>query len=179
MDPKNDVERLIETLMFQEWSEKHTKAYLSDFFCILDKESSDDNMWQVDYYNPEDDTMTSFEVPADKRKKCSIKQEESKVFKKEADTVEQLSVGEITKTDADVVDIAQENLKLQHAHEQPTKSILILQHSKDHKVPIWNVTLMTMALNMFNVKINAITGEVLESSLKSAMSLKREMLSGK
>ena len=37
---------------------------------------------------------------------------------------------------------------------------------------------MTSSLNMFNAKIDAKDGEILESSLKSAMSLKSEILPG-
>jgi hypothetical protein len=66
-------------------------------------------------------------------------------------------------------------LKEKHPSETPNKTVMILQHSKDYKKCIWNITMMTEALNIFNVKLDASTGKVMESSLKSAMSLRKEL----
>ena len=178
IDPKKDLHRLKDSKEYKEWIATHKESYLSDFFCILDKESSDDNIWQIDYYNPSNDTMTSFELPADKRKKCKLKEKESKVFKPEADKVNELILEKIKLNDKEVMDIAKEVLKEKHPGEQAIKTILILQHNRELDVSIWNLTFMTTGLNMFNAKIEPSSGKVLESSLKSAMSLKKEMLPG-
>jgi len=176
IDPKKDIERLKNSKEFKEWLASHEKSYLSDFFCILDDGSSDDNIWQIDYYNPEEDTMTSFELPADKRKSCKLKEASSKIFKKENDKVEELNLSNVELTDVDVITLAKDKMSLDHPGEQRTKTILILQNNRDANEIIWNLTFMTSALNMFNVKIKASSGEILESSLKSAMSLKKEIL---
>ncbi|MBT3865712.1 hypothetical protein HOF78_01265 [Candidatus Woesearchaeota archaeon] len=178
IDPKNDLQRLKDSKEFKEWLETHEESYLSDFFCILDKDSSDDNLWQIDYYNPKEDTMTSFELPADKRKKCKLKEAESKVFKHDAEKVKELELNNIKLNDKETMDRAKEFLKEKHPGEKPTKTILILQHNKELDKPIWNLTFMTGSLNMFNAKIDPEKGDILESSLKSAMSLKKEMLPG-
>tara|TARA_Y100000310_G_scaffold108126_1_gene106577 strand:+ start:364 stop:927 length:564 start_codon:yes stop_codon:yes gene_type:complete len=178
IDPIKDIERLKDSKEFQEWKQSHSNSYLSDFFCILDKESSDDNIWQIDYYNPEEDSMASFELPADKRKKCSLKDADSKIFKKEEEKVEKLNLLDVKYNDDQIIKLSSEALKEKHSGENPIKTILILQHSKDYKRTIWNLTFMTSSLNMFNAKIDAKDGEILESSLKSAMSLKSEILPG-
>jgi len=179
IEPKTDIERLKSSKEFKEWQSNNQDSYLSDFFCILDDESSEDNIWQIDYYNPKEDTMTSFELPADKRKSCKLKQASSKIYKKENDIVEKLELNKVEWNDADIISIAKEKLKEEHSSEITTKTILILQHNKELKRTIWNLTFMTSALNMYNAKIDASDGSVLESSLKSAISLKKEILPGK
>ncbi len=178
INPKKDLQRLLDSKEFKEWLEKYPNTYLSDFFCILDKDSSDDNIWQIDYYNPETDNITSFELPADKRKKCTLKEAESKIFKQDHEKVNELHLEKIDLNDQDSIDRAKEFLKEKHPGETPIKTILILQHSKDFKKPIWNLTFMTTSFNMFNAKIDAGNGDVLEHSLKNAMSLKKEILPG-
>lgn len=178
INPKKDLKRLKDSKEFKEWLETHKDSYLSDFFCILDKESSDDNIWQIDYYNPKEDTITSFELPADKRKKCKLKKAESKIFKHESEKVNELELNNVQINDKETMDCAREFLNENHPGEQTTKTILILQHNKELNQPIWNLTFMTTSLNMFNAKIDPTNGDILESSLKSAMTLKKEMLPG-
>ncbi|MDP3916908.1 MAG: hypothetical protein Q8Q42_01320 [Nanoarchaeota archaeon] len=179
IDPRIDIERLKSSKEFTSWKENNQNSYLSDFFCILDNESSEDNVWQIDYYNPGEDTITSFELPADKRKSCRLKQASSKIYKKKNDVIEKLNLKKVEWNDASIVAIAKEKLKEKHPSEMPTKTILILQHNKELNRTIWNLTFMTSALNMFNAKIDASDGKILESSLKSALSLKKEILPGK
>ncbi len=178
IDPNKDLQRLKDSKEFKTWLETHKESYLSDFFCILDKESSEDNIWQIDYYNPSEDTMTSFELPADKRNKCRLKEAESKVFKPEAERVNELKLEKVKLNDNEVIDIAKEFLNEKHPGEKPSKTILILQHNREMDMPIWNLTFMTTGLNMFNAKIEPSNGKILESSLKNAMSLKKEILQG-
>ncbi len=173
--PQKDFKRLTNSKEFKDWQSSHKDSYLSDFFCIIDEESSDDNLWQVDFYNPDDDTMTSFELPADKRKKCKMKEKESKIFKHENEKVEELSLKKVKMTDHQAIEHARKIMKEQHKHETPTKTILILQNNKDLGKTIWNLTFMTSSLNMFNAKMEASSGDLLESSLKTAMSLKKEL----
>ena len=178
IEPKKDIERLKNSSLYKDWKETYKESYLSDFFCVLDKESSDDNLWQIDYYNPKQDTITSFELPADKRKSPKLKEENSKIFKKEGDAVQELSLSELGWSDENVIQVAKESLNEQFPGEAPMKTILILQHSRDYDKPIWNLTFMTSALNMFNARIDAKNGKIIDSSLKSAMSLKKEILPG-
>ena len=155
INPKEDIKRLENSKEFKEWKDSNPKSYLSDFFCILDTESKDDNMWQIDFYNPNNDTITSFELPADKRKKCSLKSKDSKIFKQEQATVEKLSLTNVQWTDKNAIELAKDYLKDNHKGENPTKTILILQHNKELKKEIWNLTFITSSLNMFNAKIDA------------------------
>jgi uncharacterized protein YpmB len=53
--------------------------------------------------------------------------------------------------------------------EKETKKIIILQQTD---FPIWNVTYVTTALNVLHVKINAITGEIIEEKFESIMKFK-------
>jgi Zn-dependent metalloprotease len=175
INPKQDIKRLESSKEYIEWNESNSKSYLSDFFCILDTESKDDNLWQIDFYNPEDDTMTSFELPADKRKKCSLKTASSKIFKEEKSIIEELSLQTTELTDKDAMEIAKEFLQENHKGENPTKTILILQSNKELKKVIWNLTFVTSALNMFNAKIDAKNGKILDSFLRPATSLRAEI----
>jgi hypothetical protein len=175
INPKEDIKRLESSKEYKEWRESNKEPYLSDFFCILDTESKDDNVWQIDFYNPEDDTMTSFELPADKRKKCSLKTASSKIFKEEKSVIDKLSLTNVEWTDKSILEIAKEFLTENHKGETPTKTILILQNNKELKKVIWNLTFVTSALNMFNAKIDAKNGKILDSFLRPATSLRSEI----
>ena len=175
INPKEDIKRLENSKEFKEWKDSNPQSYLSDFFCILDTESKDDNIWQIDFYNPDNDTMTSFELPADKRKKCNLKSADSKIFKQEKEAVEKLSLIDVQWTDKNTIELAKDFLKEKHKGENPTKTILILQNNKELKKTIWNLTFITSSLNMFNAKIDAKNGNILDSFLRPATSLRSEM----
>ncbi len=179
IEPKKDIKRLMESKEFKAWRDSHKDSYLSDFFCILDDDSSKDNTWQIDFYNPSDDTLTSFELPVDMRKKCRLKESESKIFKHEKENVDKLDISKVKLTDKEAISSAKKKLNDNHKGETPTKTILVLQHNKEHKMAIWNITMMTSSLNLFNAKLDASSGILLDYSLKSAMSLKKEIFSGK
>tara|TARA_Y100000310_G_scaffold331424_1_gene404959 strand:+ start:642 stop:1220 length:579 start_codon:yes stop_codon:yes gene_type:complete len=178
INPKEDIKRLESSKEFKEWKISHPKSYLSDFFCILDKESSEDNVWQIDFYNPEEDAITSFELPADKRKNCSLKEESSKVFKQDGEAVDKLSLRNVEWTDENVIHASKELMTEKHPGENIIKIILILQKNKDLRKVVWNLTFMTSGLNLFNAKVDAQNGKIIDYSMKSAMSLKKEILPG-
>ena len=53
--------------------------------------------------------------------------------------------------------------------EKITKEIIILQQKE---VPYWNITYITSGLNVFNIKLNAIDGNIIEQKFENIMNFK-------
>src|SRR3989338_606310 len=120
---KESYERLIKSKEFEH------KGFLCGAFLICDIEELDKTSWQLDFYNKEKDTITSYTMD----KTIEVK-EDAAVFKEEKTEVEELDIKQIK--------INFENIKkkLQHTletkNETPVKITIIVQHQK---VPIWNI----------------------------------------
>jgi hypothetical protein len=87
--------------------------------------------------------------------------------------------GTLTKLDLSAVRIglAQAGVKAEqykqesYPHHMTMRMICILQQREQ---PEWNITIVTNTLHMINIKINAMTGELISRSMDSIMSLSRE-----
>jgi len=175
INPQKEIERVTTAKEYIEWKKNNSKSYLCSLFCIQDNEMMEDNVWQVSYYNPKSDTITTFTLPVDKRKKAGLLEKESKIFKQKGEIVEKLNINKVKINDTKALETAKEFLKEKSPSERIIKEILLLQHNKDLKKTVWNITLMTSALNILNTKIDSSSNKILEHSLKPAMELRKEM----
>ncbi len=174
MEPKKELERVTAAKDYKEWRKENSDSYLCSFFCIHDPDSAEGNAWQVSFYNKKQDSITTFNLPKSRRKKAGLLHADSKIFKQKGDIVEELIIDNEYIGDVEALGIAKECLAANHPSESITKEILLLQFNKDAKRAIWNITFMTSAFNMFNIKIDSKTKEVLDHSLRPAMELKKE-----
>tara|TARA_Y100000310_G_C20677809_1_gene814110 strand:- start:2108 stop:2653 length:546 start_codon:yes stop_codon:yes gene_type:complete len=178
IEAQKELERVTTSTDYLHWSqdkEENKSSYLCSLFCIQDKELIEDNVWQVSFYTPKKDTITTFTLPVDKRKKAELLSKDSKIFKRPGEVVGELKLKKVKLNDAKALNTAKEFLKENHPSEKVLKEILLLQQNKELQKTIWNITLMTTTLNIFNAKINASTGEVIDHYLRSAMDLRKEM----
>ena len=90
MNIEKDIERVTTSPDYKTWIEDNKHAYLCSMFCMQDQDMIEDNVWQVSFYNPKKDTITTFTLPIDKRKKAEIIQKDSKIFKQKGEIVEKL-----------------------------------------------------------------------------------------
>jgi hypothetical protein len=142
---------------FKEFKEKHPKFYLSSCF------NSSDN-WQADFYCPEDDNLTSFTV---KDRKVNV--ETSEIFRKEKKDIKELKIEELKIGINEAKKIVSSLIEEKYNNEEVNKEIIILQNLEE---PLWNITYITKTLNIIHVKINAISGVILEEKKESALSFK-------
>lgn len=146
---------------YKQWRLDHGNAYLCSAFLIGNL--LDENTWQIDYYNPGNDKITSF-VQND-----GIKFKEENIFKKPGDEIKELDLEEV-KID---LNRALKNLerlkKKKYPKEVPNQKIIVLQNLQ---VILWNITYINSNFNILNVKINAINGKILQDNLTSIMDFK-------
>ncbi len=117
-----------------------------------------DNNWQIDFYNPETDKITSFI-----KKDNEILSQESEVFRKEKKEIPELKIEDIK------IDLPQvEELMSKKYQDKPKNKIIILQQKE---APFWNITYLTTKIDIINTKIDAITGEIIDESVESGLSL--------
>ncbi|MDP4012818.1 MAG: hypothetical protein Q8R00_04405 [Candidatus Nanoarchaeia archaeon] len=160
------MQDLVETLkkvesssIFKEQKEKHKEIYLASFFKMADDEKEE---IQLHYYNPETDKMILF-IIADE-----ITSQESEVFKQSDAIIKELKLDEVKINFEEASKIISKLLSEKYNHESPNKRIFILQNLEK---PIWNITYLTTSINLLNVKINAITGEIISENITPALQL--------
>ena len=151
---KEFLEELKKSEIFKKFKEKNQLAYNSSISKIQKE-------LQIDYYDPNTDKITSFTKRDNK-----IISQESEVFRKEKIEIPELKLDKIKITLKAIEDIIA--MKYQ---EIPTKKIFILQQIES---PIWNITYLTTKLDILNVKIDAISGEIIEETIESALNLQQK-----
>jgi len=134
---------------FKQFIEKKPLAYNTSASFI-------DEKWQLDFYDPDSDKITSFT-----KKEDEILSEESEVFRKEKKEIPELKVDKIKFNLNDVEELMKQKLK-----EEPTKKIIVLQQNIN---PYWNITYLTKRVEIINIKIDAVTQEILDESIESAL----------
>ena len=152
-------QKLQESEVFKQWKQQHPQDYLSSCFTTIRKNTP--LVWQFHYYNKKEDTMTTFEV------KKSISQEAaSKIFKRPGEIVEELELDKIKIPFEEALHKAE---SLSHPEEEFTEKIIILQQMQQ---PLWNLSMISSTFNLLNIKISAVSGEILHESFESLLSLK-------
>jgi len=151
--------RLQESEVFKQWKLNHPAEYLSSCFTVVKKNTI--AQWQFHYYNKQDDTITTFDV-----KKTTTQEAASKIFKKPGELVEELELDKVKISFEDALHKAE---SLSHPGEEFTEKIIILQQIQQ---PLWNISMISSTFNLMNIKISAISGEVLHESFDSLLSLR-------
>lgn len=162
---KEIVKKIENSSEFKEWKEKNTDDYLVSLFLISSKEKPSTE-WQIDFYNADKNKMTSFILHSDGKVNMMPPDQ---IFKKEEDKVNELDLSKVKINYEDAINNANALLKEKYRNEEVNKQILILQQLDKL---VWNITYVTAFFNMLNVRIDAITGEIISENFSSLMSFK-------
>ncbi len=167
MDLKPVLEKLEESQNFRKWRQKNKNAYFSYAFKIAEEMGSND--WQIGFYDRKKDKITTFVMAGDNVK---IRPDEE-VFKKEGMKVNEIQLDKIKLTFDNAMGKASEFQEKNFPKDRSIKTIAILQN-----IPklgnIWNITYITEVFNTLNMKIDASTGKVLEHTISSLFSFRKE-----
>ncbi len=156
------LSRLENSELFQNWKKENKKSYLASFFINLPGQEN----WQIDFYNPKQDTMISFIVEDD------IKiAEESKVFKAKDTKVEELSIRDVKIFFKEANEIVDKLVKESYNNEQINQKIIILQKIN---MTLWNATCLTNSFSVLNIKIDAKNGDILSDNISSLLAFKSQ-----
>src|SRR3989344_2864464 len=110
-----------ESPVFKAWQTDHPASYLSSFFKIIEHEDVD--WWQVDFYYPKGDTITSFVV--DDKVKLATK--DAAVFKKPDTSVKALDLTAVHVTMQEALHVAQSLQQEKYKSEKTSKTVVLLQ----------------------------------------------------
>ena len=166
MEIKELLERVLNSRLYKNFN-NDDKAYLCSFFKIDGEEEQDE--WQVDFYNPEKDKITSFKEIGNQ---IRIIGKDSKIFKEKEAKVNELRIDKVKIAPEDAIKAVDELKKKKYSGEEALRRIVILQSTKELKEN-WNITYLTTSFNILNVKINAKNGAVIEESLKPALTFSK------
>lgn len=152
-------ERLTDSSKFEEWISENDEHYLVNFFADISEDLNPQN-WEVGYYNPNEDKITTFEIDDE------INQTEpDDVFKKKQ-TVNELSLDNVEVSAEEALDEVKDLQEEKYAQNSPLKGFLILQN-KDDLGTVWNAILITQSFNTLNIKLDAATGDIEEHELST------------
>src|SRR3989344_7731539 len=99
MQFKEAFNKLEQSKEFKDWHQEYPDAFLAHGFILLDELNKD--VWQIGYYNKEDDKITTFFVSKDKVQSGT----KSEVFKKPDATIKRLDLSKIKVDFMDALDI--------------------------------------------------------------------------
>src|SRR3989344_9362796 len=132
---KKSLDILIKSKEFKKWKETSKDSYLANGFIMLNsdyKEKLDNLEWQIDFYSPNKDLMTSFFI----RDKNISSKEGQKILKEENVTIEELKLDKLKISLKDAI----AKIEKKYPKDAPNKVIIILQFIK---VPVWNISFLT------------------------------------
>jgi hypothetical protein len=146
---------------YQTFIKNDPKNYLVHMFCMRDAHEAKD--WQVGYYLKNSDKVTVFDYQEDK---ISILPAEEAL--KEKRHIPPLKIEDI-KIDVDAaMDTVEDILKKNYSAESIVKAIVLLQNLPEYG-QLWNITVITLTFHVINIKINAISGELIKHTKESLL----------
>lgn len=165
MITKNEVHEVVEKVEaspeFQEFSRQNPHHYLVHAFSTTAGTSSP---IELGYYGEDTDLITVFKSDPI----AAMPPEE--VFK-QGGTLKQLDLSAVRLGLKDALDRAEKERAAAYPRHATLKAICVLQQQDS---PTWNITLVTGTLQMINMRIDALTGQVISRSMQSIMNIARE-----
>ena len=130
---------------FSRWKDVNEDAYLTSAFTMFSEGQKKE--WLIGYYNEKSQKITTF-APNNQRTE--------EVFKKE-EHIPKLKVIEVKINEEQAVEAAKGILQNNYKGDTSQRTILVLQ--KLDVEPLWNITFITHALKVINIKVSAVTGK--------------------
>lgn len=161
MDIQEAVDAVTRSKEFQEFSKKHAESRLVHAFAMHVPRT--EFAWELGYYLPQEHLLVVFETRPVKKK------EADEPFN-EGETIKGLELEKV-RISAEEAEKSALDLLVKYPGQQATKSIVVLQV---RGVQLYNITLVTDTFNLFNVRVDAATGEIMSGEMRSIMSLRRE-----
>ena len=159
MDVFDAYKFLLESEEFQDFVKNEEGYYLVHAYLMEEKDKMP--TWELGFYNETKDRIIVFQTEPIKR----LPEEE--VFK-EAQTINKLNLDNVKISLSDANAVVEAVRQEKYKSELIMKKINLLQSL--HK-QVWNITLISTAFNIINVKIDSETGELISSNIHSIMNL--------
>lgn len=161
-DLKRQVDKLKATKEFRDYKKSNPHAFLCACFSIV--ENIKEVNWQIDFYSRKDKKMVTF------LQEGKVEARVENVFQKDKSPVEELKLDRISIDFGKAISIADNFMEKMSEKEKGGDRIVVLQKVGRE---LWNITMLTKGFKVVNVKIDAITGEVMEGKSESVFSFKQ------
>ncbi len=156
---RSDIEELQGTKEFQEYKKSSTNSYLCAAFTIV--ESSAKANWQIDFYCPDNDKITTFCL------RPNMAQKEAKTLHRDENKIHELNLENVDVDFDESLKITSDLKSKNYPNENVNKIITILQNINNRE--IWNITYLTSSFNVLNVNIDAQNGNIIKEKFESVM----------
>ena len=144
---------------FKDYRKENPDAFLAHVFYMPD--ALNKNVFQIGYYNPKKDRITTFFVEG----KEITKNPEAEVFKEQEAVINPLDMKKVKLEVNEAFEIAEKIQKDKYNADSAVKKIAILQHLPLGQV--WNITFVTSTFKTLNIKIDSETKKVVSDKLVS------------
>jgi hypothetical protein len=153
-DLKETFRLILDCDEFKEWKKEHRRAYLSSVFL--------DRNLQFIFFDPDEDRMCSFWKDGD-----VVFKEESDVFRRDKKEIKELNLSDVRVGLEKAESIARKSME--KGYGKIEKKIIILQVIQG---VVWNITYIDEGLNVFNVKVDAVDGEIKEVKTENLLNFR-------
>ena len=155
------IEFIEESDKFKKFIKEHNHYTLAHAFCTVEKAGQ--SPWQIGYYSKKTTKIATFTADEE-----VIQGIEDEAFIKQGH-VPPLAIDDVTTSYDEAMKKADNIHQEKHKAENITKKIVILQTLEGK--PTWNITSITHAFNMINVRVDATDGTLLHSETQSILNL--------
>jgi hypothetical protein len=153
MDFKNMINNIESSDEFKSFISKHPHYYLVHVFRIVDNDVPSN--WQIGYYSKDSDKIVVFEH----NNGIVMMHPPEDALKKE-EYIQQLDISNLELSHDNIIDIVNIFYKENYKYDLLSKTIYLLQNLPEHG-RIWNVTVITHNYSVINIKVNALSGEII------------------
>jgi len=168
MDLKQTVKKVELSKAFKQFKKAHPDYFLVHCFAMV-VEGEKEYAWELGYYSEKTDKLVVFET----KPEIKMRPEED-AFKKEG-TIKKLELSKVKTSVAKVLKACDELVQKKYPGKSITKRIIILQNLDKQ---IYNLTLVTLSFDILNIRVDAVTGEVLSDNIQNIMNLGKQLGKG-
>lgn len=155
---KSALEKLENSEVFKEWKHKNKDSYLCGMFMMSELSNINHENWQIDFFH--NGNITSFILG----KEIQLTNTEE-IFTKD-NKIEELDMNKVKINLESALKLALNIKDSKYKDQNITKAIIILQ------AKLWTITFLTSAFKVINVKINSISGEIIQDLMIPVMDFK-------
>lgn len=169
MDFKHIIGIIENSPEYKEFISKNPHYYLVHVFTTVDSETIDNGMWQIGYYSKDTDKIVVFEDNDDR----VFIHPATEALKKD-EYIQKLDLEKLKTSREEAMKICNATIKEHYPREIFSKAICLLQNLPEFG-NIWNITIVTLALGVINVKIDASSEKVVKHTKENLMNWRSEI----
>ncbi len=161
MDFKESIGQVEESKEYKSFIKKNPHYYLVHAFIIV--EDGNSGNWQIGYYSKDTDKIVIFEPSGG----IILVHPEEEALKKE-EYIQRLEIEKIKIKHNEALSITSDLMTENYKYDLASKYIILLQSLPEFG-QIWNVTVITANFSVINVKIDAVSGDVVKHEKQNLM----------